>query len=148
MLDPVTLAVLKGRLEQIADEMDATLYRSAFNPIIAEAHDACHGIYDAASGATLVQLGVRAVIAPSFSGLYFRNAFNVGLLLLTCADSQRIAEGERLALAPREGYIECADGNRLVCESVPGFLLDMVEAGGLLNLLKLRHPKSNGASSC
>ena len=46
-LDPVTLAVLKGRLEQIADEMDATLYRSAFNPIIAEAHDACHGLYDA-----------------------------------------------------------------------------------------------------
>ena len=25
--------------------MDATLYRSAFNPIIAEAHDACHGLY-------------------------------------------------------------------------------------------------------
>lgn len=54
-LDPVTLAVLKGRLEQIADEMDATLYRSAFNPIIAEAHDACHGLYDAVSGDTLVQ---------------------------------------------------------------------------------------------
>ncbi|MDQ2149928.1 hydantoinase B/oxoprolinase family protein [Alcaligenaceae bacterium C4P045] len=55
MLDAVTLAVLKGRLEQIADEMDATLYRSAFNPIIAEAHDACHGIYEAETGATLVQ---------------------------------------------------------------------------------------------
>jgi len=54
-LDPVTLAVLKGRLEQIADEMDATLYRSAFNPIIAEAHDACHGLYDGQSGDTLVQ---------------------------------------------------------------------------------------------
>ncbi len=55
MLDPVTLAVLKGRLEQIADEMDATLFRSAFNPIIAEAHDASHGLYDAKSGETLVQ---------------------------------------------------------------------------------------------
>jgi len=55
MIDPVTLAVLKGRLEQIADEMDATLFRSAFNPIIAEAHDASHGIYDALSGDTLVQ---------------------------------------------------------------------------------------------
>ena len=55
MIDPVTLAVLKGRLEQIADEMDATLFRSAFNPIIAEAHDACHGLYDAATGATLIQ---------------------------------------------------------------------------------------------
>jgi N-methylhydantoinase B len=54
-LDPVTLAVLNGRLVQIADEMDATLYRSAFNPIIAEAHDACHGFYHAETGATLVQ---------------------------------------------------------------------------------------------
>ncbi len=51
-LDAVTLAILKGRLEQIADEMDVTLFRSAFNPIIAEAHDASHGIYDARSGET------------------------------------------------------------------------------------------------
>ncbi len=74
-IDPVTLAVLKGRLEQIADEMDATLYRSAFNPIIAEARDACHGLYHPLTGDTLVQgatglpifvgamaFGVRAVI--------------------------------------------------------------------------------------
>ena len=54
-LDPVTLAILKGRLEQIADEMDATLYRSAFNPIIAEARDACHGLYHPTNGDTLVQ---------------------------------------------------------------------------------------------
>lgn len=75
IIDAVSLAILKGRLEQIADEMDATLFRSAFNPIIAEAHDASHGIYDAHSGATLVQgklglpifvgvmaFGVKAVI--------------------------------------------------------------------------------------
>ena len=55
MIDPVTLAVISGRLEQIADEMDATLFRSAFNPIIAEAHDASHGLYDAETGATLIQ---------------------------------------------------------------------------------------------
>lgn len=54
-LDPTTLAVLKGRLEEIAAEMDATLVRSAFNPIIAEAHDCAHGLYDAATGETLVQ---------------------------------------------------------------------------------------------
>ena len=47
--------MLNGRLVQIADEMDATLFRSAFNPIIAEAHDACHGLYHAETGATLVQ---------------------------------------------------------------------------------------------
>jgi N-methylhydantoinase B len=54
-IDPVTLAVLQGRLEQIADEMDATLFRSAFNPIIAEAHDASHGLYHRDSGETLIQ---------------------------------------------------------------------------------------------
>jgi len=76
MIDPVTLAIIDGRLVQLADEMDATLYRSAFNPIIAEARDACHGLYDARTGDTLVQgaaglpifvgamaFGVRAVIA-------------------------------------------------------------------------------------
>jgi N-methylhydantoinase B len=75
MIDPVTLAVLKGRLEQIADEMDATLFRAAFNPIIAEAHDASHGLYHADTGETLIQgksglpifvgvmaFGVKAVI--------------------------------------------------------------------------------------
>ena len=54
-IDPITLSVLAGRMEQIADEMDATLFRSAFNPIIAEAHDASHGLYNAQNGDTLVQ---------------------------------------------------------------------------------------------
>ncbi len=54
-IDPITLAVLAGRMEQIADEMDATLFRAAFNPIIAEAHDASHGLYHATTGDTLVQ---------------------------------------------------------------------------------------------
>lgn len=54
-VDPVTLAVLAGRLSQVADEMDATLFRSAFNPIIAEAHDASHGLYHRDTGDTLVQ---------------------------------------------------------------------------------------------
>jgi N-methylhydantoinase B len=64
-VDPVILAVLKGRLEGIADEMDATLYRSAFNPIIAEARDACHGLYHAETGDTLVQ-GAKGL--PVFVG--------------------------------------------------------------------------------
>lgn len=80
-MEAALLAVLKGRLEQVADEMDATLFRSAFTPTIAEAHDACHGLYHAESGATLVQgksglpvfvgtmsFAVRAVIERTASG--------------------------------------------------------------------------------
>lgn len=54
-IDPITLSVLRGRLEQICDEMDATLFRAAFSPAIAEARDASHALYDAQTGGLLVQ---------------------------------------------------------------------------------------------
>jgi len=88
MIDPVTLAVLKGRLEQIADEMDATLFRSAFNPIIAEAHDASHGLYDAATGATLVQ-GKSGL--PIFVGAM---SFAVKAVIDKAARDGDLAEGD------------------------------------------------------
>lgn len=87
-VDAVTLAILKGRLEQIADEMDATLFRSAFNPIIAEAHDASHGIYDAATGETLVQ-GKSGL--PIFVGVM---AFAVHAVIEKAAARGGIAEGD------------------------------------------------------
>jgi 3-isopropylmalate/(R)-2-methylmalate dehydratase small subunit len=90
------------------------------------------------AAAVLVQLGVAAVIAPSWSGLYFRNAFNVGLLLLTCAQAEQVNEGERIAFDARAGTVVRADGQVLVTEPIPAFLLDMVEAGGLLAQLQQR----------
>ncbi len=90
-LDPVTLAVLKGRLEQIADEMDATLFRLAFNPTIAEAHDACHGIYDARTGATLIQ-GKGGL--PIFVGVM---AFAVGAVIAKFAGGREPHEGDVFA---------------------------------------------------
>jgi len=86
----------------------------------------------------LVHLGVAAVIAPSYNGLYFRNAFNVGLLLLTCRQAARIDDATRLAFEARAGRIVLADGETLATDPIPGFLLDMVEAGGLLPQLRKR----------
>ena len=90
-----------------------------------------------AAGA-LVHLGVKAVIAPSFSGLYFRNAFNLGLLLLTCPEAESLREGEGIVLDADAPAIRTADGRPLACEPVPGFLMDMVRAGGLLAQLRQR----------
>ncbi len=55
MTDPVTLAVVRGALEQIADEMDLHLIRAAISPIISETNDCAHGIYDPVSGETIAQ---------------------------------------------------------------------------------------------
>ena len=90
------------------------------------------------AASVLVHLGVAAVIAPSYGGLYFRNAFNVGLLLLTCADALSIDDGETVAFDARAGRVVRAGGQVLACDPIPGFLLDMVEAGGLLPQLKRR----------
>ena len=87
-LDPVTFAILTGRLEQIADEMDATLYRSAFNPIIAEARDACHGLYHATTGATMVQ-GAKGL--PIFVGAM---AFAVKAVIDKVAEQGAVQEGD------------------------------------------------------
>ena len=93
------------------------------------------------AAAVLVALGVRAVVAPSYSGLFFRNAFNVGLLLLTCAQAERLEEGERVGLDhadPLAPALLRASGERLTCEPVPPFLVERVRCGGLLNELKQR----------
>ena len=90
------------------------------------------------AASVLVHLGVAAVIAPSYSGLYYRNAFNVGLLLLTCAEEHVIADGEALTFNARDATLRRADGQTLACKPISRLLLDLVEAGGLLNQLKRR----------
>lgn len=86
----------------------------------------------------LVKLGVKAVIAPSYSGLYFRNAFNLGLLLLTCKDAELLQEAEQISFDLEQWAVVRSNGQRLACDPIPDFLVAMVEAGGLLPQLKLR----------
>ncbi|MDE4275024.1 hydantoinase B/oxoprolinase family protein [Phaeobacter gallaeciensis] len=87
-IDPITLAVLAGRMEQIADEMDVTLFRAAFNPIIAEAHDASHGLYHAVSGDTLVQ-GKSGL--PIFVGVM---SFAVKAVIEKAAENGDLEDGD------------------------------------------------------
>jgi 3-isopropylmalate/(R)-2-methylmalate dehydratase small subunit len=67
------------------------------------------------AAAALVHLGVAAVIAPSYGGLFFRNAFNLGLLLITSPDIETLQNQELLAhvsigleadLIPKNGLFE------------------------------------------
>lgn len=54
-MDPVTLAVVRGSLQQVADEMDVHLTRAAISPVIAEMNDCANGIYHAENGETITQ---------------------------------------------------------------------------------------------
>ena len=65
-LDPITLAVVKGGLEQVAEKMDLTLKRAAFSPTISEGHDHANGFYHPQTGEVIVQ-GVTGL--PIFIGI-------------------------------------------------------------------------------
>lgn len=91
------------------------------------------------AAAALVRLGVAAVIAPSYGGLFFRNAFNVGLMLLTCPQAESLDEAARIEIRFRETpQVATPDGRVLACEPIPDFLVDMARSGGLLNQLRKR----------
>jgi N-methylhydantoinase B len=55
MMDAVTLAVVRGSLEQIADEMDLHLIHAAISPIISETNDCANGIFHPVTGETIAQ---------------------------------------------------------------------------------------------
>lgn len=80
----------------------------------------------------LKHLGVAAVIASSFAGLFYRNAINLGLPVLVCSTTQRLQDGlaARIDLATSTVYL--ADGRPIVCEPMPRFLQDIVLHGGLI----------------
>ena len=93
------------------------------------------------AAAALVWLGIAAVVSPSYGGLFFRNAFNVGLLLLTCPSAELLQENEQVELDLAAPAVISSVHGKLDCEPVPDFLLAMVRAGGLLNQLKKRYGK-------
>ena len=108
------------------------------NPVLVAGPNFGIGSSREQAASVLVHLGVAAVVAPSFAGLFFRNAFNVGLLLLTCPRADEIADGVAVRFDARAGGITLPEGRRLPTDPIPGFLLDLVDAGGLLPHLKKR----------
>ncbi len=91
----------------------------------------------------LCHLRVKAVLAKSFGGIFYRNAFNLGLPAVVCADTGRINAGDELELDFENGVISNrTTGEDLRCEPVPGHLAGLVEAGGLIPWLERRLKES------
>lgn len=54
-VDPVTLAVVRGAFEQVAEEMDTVLAASAISPVIADAWDRASGVFHRTTGEVIAQ---------------------------------------------------------------------------------------------
>ena len=108
-------AYMKHGIEVIAAhclEVHRADFASEVKPgdvLVAAANFGIGSSREQAAGA-LKHLGVAAVIAPSYSGLFFRNAFNLGLLLLTCPEADCLQENDHVQLR-YEGTVMIIDQN-------------------------------------
>ena len=82
--------------------------------------------------------GVKCVIAKSFARIFFRNAFNKGILLLTCDGIQDICEGGDIVTVDVDSRTVSVNGKTLKVGEVPQNLFNIVANGGLLEDTKKR----------
>lgn len=82
--------------------------------------------------------GIAAIVAKSFARLYFRNAINQGLLLITCPEVVDAAQaGDMLTIYPAESAIEL-DNRRYAFPPLSPTALGIIEAGGLIAHVRRR----------
>jgi 3-isopropylmalate/(R)-2-methylmalate dehydratase small subunit len=85
----------------------------------------------------LLGAGVKAVLAESFARIFYRNAINRGLLAIEVPGVRNaVADGEEVMVNVEETTLITASGKTLRFKPIPKELLEIIEAGGLVESLK------------
>ena len=85
----------------------------------------------------LIHLGLAAVIAQSFAGIFYRNAINLGLPVLVASETEEIADGATCTLDLASARLSVGAGD-FELEPIPENLQLLLADGGLVPHLKKR----------
>jgi 3-isopropylmalate/(R)-2-methylmalate dehydratase small subunit len=89
--------------------------------------------------------GISCVVAKSFARIFYRNAINIGLPILECADADKIAKGDEIEIDFSKGVISnITKGEKYSAKPFPGFIKGLISAGGLANYVRERLEKEKG----
>ncbi|MDE6762991.1 MAG: 3-isopropylmalate dehydratase small subunit, partial [Oscillospiraceae bacterium] len=82
--------------------------------------------------------GISCVIASTFARIFYRNAINIGLPILECAEAaENIDSGDEVEVDFDTGVITNKTKNQTYqAQPFPEFMKDIINAGGLLKSLK------------
>ena len=78
--------------------------------------------------------GVSAVVAKSFARIFFRNAINIGLLVVE-APNHEIQNGAMVTIDIENGIV-ASDGKEYRATKMSDVMMQILNAGGLVNFLK------------
>jgi 3-isopropylmalate/(R)-2-methylmalate dehydratase small subunit len=82
------------------------------------------------------EVGIVAVIAKSFARIFYRNSFNIGLLLVE-ADTDKINEGDILEINLEASRLKNSTKNTEVkINSLPKIMQELLKEGGVVNYFK------------
>jgi 3-isopropylmalate/(R)-2-methylmalate dehydratase small subunit len=130
-LDP---AVLKQFLFEHVDPAFAASVRPG-DILVAGSNFGCGSAMEVAV-TTVLGAGIPAVLAMSFSRIYYRNAINNGLLPLVC-DTSDIREGDILSADSESGTIHVErSGITLKAEALQPIMVAILGAGGLVPYMR------------
>jgi 3-isopropylmalate/(R)-2-methylmalate dehydratase small subunit len=87
----------------------------------------------------LLASGIRAVLAPAFGRIFFRNSWNLGLLALE-VEGLDVEDGKPVEIELATGTV-VAGGRRHGFTPVPPELIEMVASGGLLAQVRRMHAR-------
>ena len=80
--------------------------------------------------------GVGAVLAKSFARIFYRNAINIGLLLIEC-DTDKIDAGDELEIDIKEGFVYNITKNlKIQITPLPDVMIKLLNEGGLIEHIK------------
>lgn len=80
----------------------------------------------------LVAVGIAAIIAPSFSRIFFRNALNLGLPLFECDLRGILQDGQQVTYDSTHYTITTADGELISLPQPPAWLRETWLEGGIV----------------
>ena len=83
--------------------------------------------------------GICAVIAKSFARIFYRNSFNMGLLILECNETDEINEGDELKIDVNQDTISNLTQNKTYkFQPIPPFMQELIKSGGLIEYAKTK----------
>ena len=109
--------------------------KSTENPIVIAGNNVGCGSSREHAVWALAGVGVKAVIAESFARIFFRNSINFGLPTFVLENaSQKFSENDEIEIDVENSKIRnLTQKTEFAFQSLPPFLTEIVEAGGLLN---------------